>query len=292
MATETLARVRTAFDSLGALLLTAPTRLAGSWDNVGVIAESPVEHDRRGIFLAIDLTPAVADELLGRDDIAVAVVYHPVIFAATRSLTLARPLQKSVLRCIAAGISIYCPHTCLDVIDGGINDWLIGGLALTWENGRPTADALAAAHAGAGSTAIELVSEPRTPREGAGRFLRVDCTWAAMIQRVKEHLGVSHVQVAPARGVSPDSRVHSVAVCAGSGGSVLGGTQADVWVTGELGHHEVLAATAAGISVILTNHTNTERGYLRAVLPTQLAKLLPGHPIAVSQADADPLTTA
>ena len=113
-----------------------------------------------------------------------------------------------------------------------------------------------------------------------------------MVQRVKAHLGLPHVQVAPARGVSPDSRVRSVAVCAGSGGSVLGGTPADVWVTGELGHHEILAANAAGISVILTNHTNTERGYLRNVLPSQLERLLPGHPIVVSQADADPLTTA
>ncbi|WFD35533.1 hypothetical protein MCUN1_002389 [Malassezia cuniculi] len=286
MAAETLARVRAAFDSL------APTRLAGSWDNVGLIAESPVAHDRSGVFLAVDLSPAVADELLARDDIAVAVVYHPVIFAATKSLTLAKPLQASILRCIAQGISIYCPHTCLDVIDGGINDWLIGGLSLAWEDGTPDADARAAAASGAGSTAIQMVDDPRNSREGAGRFLDVDCTWGAMIQRVKAHLDLPHVQVAPARGVSADSRVTSVAVCAGSGGSVLAGTKADVWVTGELGHHEVLAANAAGISVILTNHTNTERGYIRSVLPKQLGDLLPGHAIVVSQADADPLTTA
>lgn len=281
-----LGGVCAAFDAL------APTRLAGAWDNVGVIAEAPRER-ASGIFLAVDLTPAVAEELLANPDAGVAVIYHPVIFAPTRRLTLAKPLQASVLRCIAAGVSIYCPHTCLDVIDGGINDWLIGGLTLPWECAQPSDAELRAARAGAGSAALQLVDSPRTPREGAGRVVSVDTTWAGMVQRVKAHLGLAHVQVAPGRGVRADTRVRSVAVCAGSGGSVLAGCDADVWVTGELGHHDVLAVTALGTSVILTNHTNTERGYVRTVLPEQLRALLPPDTrIFVSSADADPLTTA
>lgn len=35
------------------------------------------------------------------------------------------------------------------------------------------------------------------------------------------------------------------------GSSVLGGVQADVFFTGEMGHHDVLAALAQGTSVIL-----------------------------------------
>jgi putative NIF3 family GTP cyclohydrolase 1 type 2 len=37
-----------------------------------------------------------------------------------------------------------------------------------------------------------------------------------------------------------DSLVGSVAVCAGSGASVLAGVAADLFVTGEMSHHEVL----------------------------------------------------
>ena len=36
-----------------------------------------------------------------------------------------------------------------------------------------------------------------------------------------------------------DSPVRTVAVCAGSGGSVLAGQQADLLLTGEMSHHEV-----------------------------------------------------
>ena len=36
----------------------------------------------------------------------------------------------------------------------------------------------------------------------------------------------------------------------------------DVLLTGEMSHHEVLAANAEGKHVILSDHSNTERGYL------------------------------
>jgi len=43
---------------------------------------------------------------------------------------------------------------------------------------------------------------------------------------------------------------------------MLLGVDADVYFTGEMSHHEVLAAVASGHNVILCGHTNTERGYL------------------------------
>ena len=46
--------------------------------------------------------------------------------------------------------------------------------------------------------------------------------------------------------------------------SVIGhiGDDVDVLLTGEMSHHEVLAANAEGKHVILSDHSNTERGYL------------------------------
>ena len=61
-------------------------------------------------------------------DTSVIVSYHPPIFRPLTSLTLANPLQSSLLRCAAAGISIFSPHTALDSVSGGINDWLAQGI--------------------------------------------------------------------------------------------------------------------------------------------------------------------
>jgi putative NIF3 family GTP cyclohydrolase 1 type 2 len=89
--------------------------------------------------------------------------------------------------------------------------------------------------------------------------------------------------------------ISSIAVCAGSGGSVLSGAKADLLITGEMSHHEVLAYVAGGQSVILANHSNTERPYLSAILQGWLEKELnadeQGWEVVVSKVDADPLRT-
>lgn len=73
------------------------------------------------------------------------------------------------------------------------------------------------------------------------------------------------------------------------GSSVLTGTKADLYLTGEMGHHEVLETLSQNISVILTEHTNSERGFL-VVLQGLLEKLLTSDTIVISKVDKDPLT--
>jgi putative NIF3 family GTP cyclohydrolase 1 type 2 len=54
-----------------------------------------------------------------------------------------------------------------------------------------------------------------------------------------------------ARSTDNKPHVKTIAICAGSGASMLSGVEADAWLTGEASHHELLAATAQGTSVIL-----------------------------------------
>ncbi len=97
---------------------------------------------------------------------------------------------------------------------------------------------------------------------GAGRWVRLPrpLSLATVVKRVKEHLGVAHLRVSEAPAGA--KRISTVALCAGAGGSVLAKTKADLWLTGEMRHHDVLAASERGIHVVLSEHTHTERGYL------------------------------
>jgi putative NIF3 family GTP cyclohydrolase 1 type 2 len=72
-------------------------------------------------------------------------------------------------------------------------------------------------------------------------------------------------------------------------------------VTGELDHHAVLAAVAAGAAVVLTRHSASERGFLPVVaerLRAALASEAEGggaaidFQVCVSETDADPLVFA
>jgi putative NIF3 family GTP cyclohydrolase 1 type 2 len=84
---------------------------------------------------------------------------------------------------------------------------------------------------------------------------------------------------------------------------MLNGIDVDLLLTGELSHHEALAAIEQGKCVITTFHSNTERAFLKSKMKpalaaeletmakgTDLAKwgLEDGFDIAVSEVDRDP----
>lgn len=71
-----------------------------------------------------------------------------------------------------------------------------------------------------------------------------------------------------------DIQIRSVAICAGSGSSVLRDVEADLLFTGELSHHDALAATEQGRCVVTLFHSNTERGFLHSVLKEKLTTIL------------------
>ncbi|KAF2267392.1 NIF3 NGG1 interactin-like proteing factor 3-like 1 [Lojkania enalia] len=67
-----------------------------------------------------------------------------------------------------------------------------------------------------------------------------------------------------------DISIRSVGICAGSGASLLASLDVDLLFTGEMSHHEALAAIEKGQVVISLFHSNSERGFLSEVLAGQL----------------------
>lgn len=71
-----------------------------------------------------------------------------------------------------------------------------------------------------------------------------------------------------------DIHIKTVGICPGSGETVFKNCQADLLFTGELSHHEALAATERGASVVTLFHSNSERGYLHGSMKEQLRKTI------------------
>lgn len=86
-----------------------------------------------------------------------------------------------------------------------------------------------------------------------------------------------------------ESTIGSAAAVAGSGASVLRGVNADLYLTGEMSHHDVLDAVHNNVTVVLANHSNTERNYLN-VFAGRLLKEMPQLNVHISKVDRDPLT--
>ena len=108
------------------------------------------------------------------------------------------------------------------------------------------------------------------PSFGLGRIavLNQPQTLRTIIERWKAYASVASVRVALPSGVqSLDSPISTIGVCVGSGASVFREIKnenlPDLLFTGEMGHHDVRNyAFNRGIALILTEHTNCERGFL------------------------------
>lgn len=90
-----------------------------------------------------------------------------------------------------------------------------------------------------------------------------------MLERITKGLNAMNgLSVAiPQEVIGPNKSsisISSVGICAGSGGSLLNGLDVDLLFTGELSHHEALAAIEAGKVVVTAGHSNTERIFLKS----------------------------
>ncbi|MBC8378958.1 MAG: Nif3-like dinuclear metal center hexameric protein [Planctomycetes bacterium] len=127
-------------------------------------------------------------------------------------------------------------------------------------------------------------------RLGLGRFgkLKTPLSMAKAIANIKSVTGCKAVGL-----VGPAKRtVKKAAVCAGSCGKIINSVidaDCDLYLTGELKHHQALTAQEAGLTCICLSHTVSERFALKN-LAKQLKNRLKNVTIRISKKDRDPFT--
>ena len=207
------------------------------YDNAGLLVGDPSAEANRLLF-ALDATLPVVREAQAAGA-QLIVTHHPLMFEAIRRIRTDQP-EGAVLAALAgAGISLIAAHTNLDRAPGGTGDSL--ALALGLSGVRPVA--------GSDYLRSGLLPEPRT----ASSFLRT----------LDRRLGAC----ARLYG-DPEAVISRVTVGAGAGGSDYPAAAADgaeVFVTGEMKHHELLGARALGLQVVEAGHYYSEQPGLVAL---------------------------
>lgn len=168
---------------------------------------------------------------------------------------------------------------------------------------KPVSAVLAASDASVINYNIVSVTNAPNTAAGVGRMqtLKKPVSLATIVARVKKHLGLDYARVAfsddsvttSASDRATKTEISTVAICAGSGGSIVSKTRADLYLTGEMTHHEILAATANKTTVLLCEHSASERAFL-PVAATKVeqglaAKSLAVPKLIVSSTDAGPM---
>jgi len=233
-------------DIIGLLETLAPPGLAEDWDNCGLqvgASDWPVNK----IWLALDPLPQVV-EAAATDKVDLLLTHHPLLFKPLSVIDLRTDHGKIIASAIHARMAIYSAHTNLDSASEGLNDMLADRVDLI--DRVPLSRPESSIREGLGGT------ETLT---GLGRIgtLRQPVAVRQLASELKNKLKVGTVRISG----NPDLIARRVALCTGSGGSLLGqflSSDAEVYISGDMRFHDARLVEATGKALIDVGHFATE----------------------------------
>ena len=222
----------------------APLHLAEDWDNCGLqvgAAHWPV----RKVWIALDPLPEVVCTA-AEQQVDLLITHHPLIFKPLRSVDAQTTVGSIIERALSARMAIYSAHTNLDSAREGVNTILARTIGL-----RKLTPLVPF------SGAVE--ASDKTSRLGMGRLGALDRATSlnSLISRIKKRMHLLTVKVAG----DPRLEVRKVAVCSGSGSSLLGAfldSEAQVYISGDLHYHAARTVVEAGRALIDVGHFASE----------------------------------
>lgn len=192
----------------------APLSIQEKWDNSGLCIGSP-DSRVSSILLGLDCTPELVDEAVecGADMI---VTHHPLIFSGLKKISPDDKVGSAVIKAISNGISIYAAHTNADKVLSGVSG------AMASRMGLENVEILDEDGDGTGLGVVGNLPEPMSAEE--------------VIAMVKSKFSLKAMRTS--RPLT--EKISRVAVCGGSGGSLIGAavrSGAQLYVSGDISYH-------------------------------------------------------
>ncbi len=243
-----------------------PTKMKMDFDNPGFLVGDGSREVRK-VLLALDITDGVIEEAkaYGAD---LLVSHHPLFFSVKNAST-EDLIGRKLVNMLGAGMGAICLHTNLDAAVGGVNDALMSTLGIP----------------------VEGILEPAGTYEdgtvyGHGRYGTVPTVaLEEFLPGIKTALGCNGL-----RYISGGKSVRKVAVCGGSGSSMLqlvSKLGCDTFITADVKHNGFLDAREMGINLIDAGHYSTEN-VVMPILERMLNEAFPTVQTKISKTHSQP----
>ena len=235
----------------------APLAIQEGWDNSGLCVGSP-ENEVTSVLLALDCTPALVDEAMacGADMI---VTHHPLIFSGLKKISPDDMIGEAVIKAIRAGISIYAAHTNADKVIEGVSG------AMAAKLGLQNVTILDEDGDGTGLGVVGDLPQPMTSEEA--------------LALVKDKFGLKVVK----SSAPMDAMISRVAMCGGSGGSLIGAARksgAQLYISGDISYHNFF--TPDGFMIMDIGHYESEIEIVD-ILFSLITKKFPTFAVRITQ---------
>jgi dinuclear metal center YbgI/SA1388 family protein len=244
-----------------------PKSLAVEWDVVGFVTNNS-NIEVNNILLTIDVTEEVVLEAIEKS-VDLIISHHPLILDPDEisDIQSKRIQMRKLLE--EKGIALYVAHTNADIAPGGVNDSLAKIIGL--QN-------------------VEAVGVEKMGRQGN---LAKQITLKEFVNFLKDKLPKVNGSIQVSGKL--DSKVLKVALCGGSGSSLLEEvrkTEVDVFVTADLKHHAVSDnENMNGPALVSVSHWASEWTWLpelKKQLNIDLAQKQLSSEVFVSEISTDP----
>ena len=195
------------------------------WDNSGLLVGS-FEASAERVYLSLDVDDELLDEAQPN---SLIITHHPLIFKGLKSLNLDKYPSSLIAKMMAKNLSLIAMHTNYDL--SHLNEYVL----------------------------TEILGFTPKERDGFLLYADVNLSFDELCERIKTKLNLSHLRVCKGRKFDRNTQVKRLAFCTGSGGDLIDGVKADLFLTGDLKYHQALYAKENGLNLIDINHYESER---------------------------------
>lgn len=220
----------------------APFEIAEGWDNSGLQVGNQ-NWEVKKIIIGLDVTMPLMEEAKACGANLV-ITHHPLMIASENVIDFNAFPGCIIEFCAKHRMSIVSAHTNLDKANNGLNDYFAEKIGILNVSGNLCDDAL---------------SHQPGPVTGIGRVGEIvsTLTLSQLAVHVKQTLSVDYLRVIGDMTMP----VKKIAVCTGSGGSLLNDfirSAADVYITGDIKYHEARKIEELSKGLIDVGHFGSE----------------------------------
>lgn len=206
-------------DIYNKLDLFSPFELQEKWDNSGLQIGS-MNDEVSEIVLSLDLD----DELiLQAKEGTLFITHHPLIFSKLTALDFDTYPANMIKKLMDKNLKLISMHTNFDKthLNAYVAEKILGLKLNTHEN---------------------FLAE-----------IKVDMSFDDVVKKVQKDLNLSQLKV-----VKCHEKIKSIALCTGSGASLMHDVKADLFLTGDIKYHDAMTAKSLNLSMIDIGHFESE----------------------------------
>ena len=207
----------------------SPFELQASWDNSGLIVGN-FEQEVKCVVVSIDVDEALIDSL---EEGTLIITHHPLIFSGLKSLDFATYPTKLLAKMMSKNIANIAMHTNFDQTH--LNRYVVE----------------------------EVLGKKITQEDDYVLYFDLDMDFEDFSTEVAKVFGLTHIKSV----VAHEKKIRRVALCTGSGASMIKDVKADLFLTGDIKYHDAMEAKALGLNMIDIGHYESERFFGEILAP-------------------------